>query len=69
MPGVVALIKMPARRKIATHEPQTDWERLLKAPVIAFEVEKLSARMRVARWLASRDPRARNAYTYRLPKK
>lgn len=60
---------MAARHKIRAQEPATDWERLLKAPVIAFEVEKLSARMRVARWLASRDPKARNAYTYRLPKK
>jgi hypothetical protein len=60
---------MPVRRKSGAQEPATDWERLLKTPVIAFEVEKLSARLQRARWLASRDPKAHNAYTYRLPKK
>ena len=59
--------RMAKRRK--PPEPETDWERLLQAPVLAFEVEKLSSRLNRARWLASRDPKARNSYTYCLPKK
>ena len=60
---------MKKRRKAAPAQPATDWERLLKSKVIAFEVERLTPGLRAARWIASRDPKARGAYAYQLPKK
>lgn len=60
---------MAKRGKTRRQEPQTDWERLLKSKVIAFEIEKLSPGMKAARWVAGRDPKSRHAYTYQLPKR
>lgn len=60
---------MSRREKIHAPEPPTDWERLLKSKAIAFEVEKLSPALKAARWISNRDPKARNAYRYLLPKK